>query len=180
MKALVLIDLQEGFRDPRWGRRNNPLLEEKVEDLVKFFRDKGLPILHVRHASTESGSSLRRELPGFAFFPCATPNGSEAVFTKSAHGAFIGTGFEEHLRRHGITEPCFAGLTADHCVSTSVRMAHDLGFVPIVVTDAVATFPRESAPGRWLGADAVQECALASLRGEFARTMSTEELRRSL
>lgn len=174
--CLILIDLQEGFRDPKWGPRNNPLLERNVAACLVAFRGAGLPVIHVRHDSREADSPLRNGCRGFAFIAEATPAPGEEIFTKSAHGAFVGTSLEARLRRWGLSAPVFAGLTADHCVSTSVRMASDLGFSPVLAEDATATFPRRAPDSRWLMANEVHEAALASLDGEFARVVPTAYL----
>jgi nicotinamidase-related amidase len=174
--ALILIDLQKGFCDPKWGNRGNPFLEENVRKCLLSARKAGLLIAHVRHDSRNPDSPLRSNAPGFAFLTFAIPESDEEVFTKHAHGAFVGTELEGFLRKRGITEPIFLGIAADHCVSTSVRMANDLGFDPFVVSDAIAAFPRRLPNGNWLSAEDTAAAALASLEGEFAKLISTHSL----
>ncbi len=178
--GLVLVDMQNGFSDPKWsvhGVRNNFILEKNVEALLEAFRRHGHLVAHVRHDSTEADSPLRNGSSGFNFFNCAMPAKGEEVFTKRAHSAFLGTGLERWLRWKNITRPVFAGLTTDHCVSTSVRVAHDLGFHPGVVSDATATFGRKTHFGNLAGADLVHELALASLDGEFGRVVTAAQLK---
>jgi nicotinamidase-related amidase len=176
--TLVLVDLQTGFLHPRWGARNNPALERNVAALLAAFRRSGHAVFHVRHDSLEPRSTLKRGRLGFAFLPEAAPLPGERVFTKQRHAAFVGTRLASALRGKG--RPVFAGLTADHCVSTSVRLAHDLGFRPLVAVDAVATFPRRAPCGKILPADLVQDAALGSLAGEFAELFTTKQLMRML
>jgi nicotinamidase-related amidase len=178
--CLILIDLQAGFGDPKWGERNNVLLERNVALTLAQFRERALPVVHVRHDSLESGSPLRAGGGGFEFLPEARPSHGERIFTKRRHGAFVGTGLERYLRWKGITEPVFAGLTTDHCVSTSMRMAHDLGFHPKVLSDATATFARSTPYGNVAGAQLVHDLALASLDKEFGDVVTVAQLKKAL
>ncbi len=174
--ALLLIDVQQGFDEGRWGPRNNPEAEKRIAELLAAWRAAGRPVLHVQHHSLEAGSPLRAELPGSAFKPEAQPRPGEPVFHKHVNSAFIGTHLEAHLRAHGIEELVLAGLTTDHCVSTTARMAGNLGFRVVVVEDATATFDRSGPDGQQLAADLVHKVALASLHGEFATVKSARQL----
>ena len=178
--ALVLIDVQRGFDDPRWGARNNPQAEQRIADLLAAWRKAGWPVVHVQHMSTEPESPLRPELPGNAFKPEAMPREGEPVFQKKVNSAFIGTDFEGYLRRAQISRLVVAGLTTDHCVSTTVRMAGNLGFDVVVVEDATATNDRTGPDGVRYPADQVHRLALASLHGEFARVRTAVEVLASM
>ncbi|WP_198038498.1 isochorismatase family protein [Photobacterium angustum] len=47
--ALIIIDVQKGFDDPYWGRRNNPEAESNITLLLSKWREKELPIVHIQH-----------------------------------------------------------------------------------------------------------------------------------
>lgn len=140
--ALLLIDVQQGLDEPVWGERNIPEAEHHIAELLAGWRSAGRPVLHVQHMSTGAASPLRPDRPGNAFKPEALPLAGEPVFRKTVNSAFIGTDLEAHLRGAGIGRLVIAGLTTDHCVSTTVRMAANLGFDVVVVDDATATFDR--------------------------------------
>lgn len=176
--ALLLIDVQQAFDEPGWGERNNPQAEQRIADLLAAWRRAGRPVLHVQHMSTEPSSPLRPGMPGNAFKPEAMPQAGEPVFRKTVNSAFIGTDLERRLREKDIQRLVIAGLTTDHCVSTTVRMAANLGFEVVVVEDATATFDRTGPDGAHHSAGQMHRLALASLHGEFADVCSTEEVLR--
>ena len=174
--ALLLIDIQQGLDEPRWGARNNPGAEQQVAALLAAWRKAKWPVIHVQHMSQEPASPLRPGSPGNAFKPQAMPRDGEPVFQKTVNSAFIGTDLEAHLRREGIHTLVIVGLTTDHCVSTTVRMAGNLGFDVVVVEDATATFERTGPDGVRYSADQMHRIALASLHGEFAQVQSADQV----
>jgi nicotinamidase-related amidase len=174
--ALLLIDVQQGLDDPRWGARNNPNAERQIGALLAAWRQAKWPVIHVQHMSQEPGSPLRADAPGNAFKPEAVPHDGEPVFQKTVNSAFIGTTLEAHLRREGIHALVIVGITTDHCVSTTSRMAGNLGFDVVVVEDATATFERTGPDGVQYSAEQMHRVALASLHGEFAQVQSAHDV----
>jgi nicotinamidase-related amidase len=175
-RALLVIDVQKGLDDPSWGNRNNPEAESNIALLLSQWRKHALPIIHIRHCSVAPNSPLRPELPGNAFKDEAQPLPGEKQFTKSVNSAFIGTELEKYLREQEISSLVIVGLTTDHCVSTSVRMAANLGFKVTLVSDATATFDRQGYDGVRYSADDIHRINLVSLNGEFCTVRSTEEV----
>lgn len=178
--ALILIDVQQGFDSSYWGERNNLDAESNMEKLLLLWRKKKMPVIHVKHNSTELASPLRSGHVGNNFKSEVEPIVGEHIEEKNVNSAFIGTGLEKYLRSHKIETVVIAGLTTDHCVSTTSRMAANLGFETLVAADATATFNRTALDGTNLDADQVHKFALASLNGEFATITNTTQLLKAL
>ncbi|MFD2261774.1 cysteine hydrolase family protein [Lacibacterium aquatile] len=174
--ALIPIDVQQGFDYPGWPRRNNPDMEANGQKLLAFWRGKGWPILHVRHDSVEPDSTLRPDHPGNGFRPGFAPQRYEPVIGKSVNSAFIGTDLDLRLRRLGIEKIVLFGISTDMCVSTTTRMAANLGYKVTLVGDACFCFDLKDETGETIPAEEIHRAHLATLRHEFATVMTTAEV----
>ena len=180
--ALVLIDIQKGFSDiPYWGGgRNNPDAETKASELLKLWRKEGLPIYHIKHCSTTPASPLRPTHPGNEFLDIVKPMPGEPVVEKNVNSAFIGTDLKDQLDRAHIKKLVIVGLTTDHCISTTTRMAGNLGYETYLVADATATFNKKGFDGKIYPAEVIHETALASLNEEFATVVTMDVIKKMI
>ena len=176
--ALILIDIQKGFEDiDYWGgHRNNPEAETNAAKLLSFWRQNNLPIFHIKHCSTDPYSKLAEGTAGNDFQELVRPNAGEQIIKKSVNSAFIGTDLKQRLDKFNIKKLIIVGLTTDHCVSTTTRMAGNYGYDTYIVSDATATFDKKGADGQIYSAEIIHETALASLHKEFATVIQAEEL----
>ncbi|KAH7410771.1 putative isochorismatase family hydrolase [Cadophora sp. MPI-SDFR-AT-0126] len=198
--AFILIDVQQGLTHPtHWGpSRSNPSFEQNAESLLINYRKllASIPssptspprhkIIHVQHSSTIANSPLHPSSPGFSFQPFAMPLASELVITKNVNSGFIGTNLEEVLREHFAGEPgklYLAGLTTDHCVNTTTRMAGNLKVADgkdgeagevVFVEDATAAW-KKGEGDEWFDAEVVHKVNSESLR-EFATIAKTRNI----
>lgn len=172
--ALLIIDVQQGFDDPSWGRRNNPQAESNIVRLLQTWRSRQWPIIHVQHQSRFTDSPLHPTNPGNALKVQVQPLPGEMLITKQVNSAFIGTSLESLLRQRQITTLVVTGLTTNHCVETTTRMAGNLGFLTYLVGDAAATFDRMGPDGRLYRAEDIHTISLTSIHGEFAQVVTTD------
>jgi nicotinamidase-related amidase len=174
--ALILIDVQMAFVEwERAGkRRNNPEAVDNIARLLDAFRRQGQAIFHIRHGSTEKESALRPERSGFQPISQAREQPGEPVLVKHVNSAFIGTDLEKRLRDAGHRKLVIAGITTNHCVETTTRMAGNLGFEAQLAADACYTFDRIGFDGRSESAEAIHAMTLSNLDGEFAAIVTTD------
>ena len=176
IKALILIDIQKGFDDPKWGARNNASAEAISARVLSHWRSQRWPVIHIRHDSSNADSPLHPDRDGHEFKEMTQPIVGETVIRKRVNSAFIGTNLEEELQRAKVDEVVFVGLTTPHCVSTSARMAGNLGYRAFVVSDATAAFEWRAHDGTVVSAEQMHFYALAALHGEFATVLTAREL----
>lgn len=172
--VLLVVDVQKGFDGYNDSlHRTTPDLETNIARLLEAWRRTRRPVIFVQHVSREKDSPLRPNQPGVEIKHEVQPREGEPVVQKSVNSAFIGTSLEEDLRRRGLGTLVVTGMQTNYCVSTTVRMAGNLGFETYVVSDATATFDNTGPDGRAWSAQLLHDVALADLHGEFATVVDT-------
>jgi len=72
------------------------------------------------------------------------PMRNDIVVNKNTWSLFVGTNVELLLRNAGIRTVVFTGIATEVGVETSARHAFALGFIPVIVRDAVSSYDREA------------------------------------
>lgn len=176
--ALILIDIQQGFAEEAFwgGNRNNKTAEDVCARILHVWRLNDMPIIHVQHSSQNPSSKLHKTHEGFAFDPRVKPMVGEKIIVKQVNSAFIGTDLQDYLDENNIQSLVIVGLTTDHCVSTTARMAGNLDYDVLVISDATATFDKVGVHGEHFSSELIHGTALASLHDEFATVISSTQL----
>ncbi|WP_223608856.1 cysteine hydrolase family protein [Chryseobacterium sp. OSA05B] len=176
--ALLLIDIQKGFLDEQYwgGNRNNKTAEKISGKILEKWRELNLPIFHIRHSSLNPDSKLHETHTGFEFNDYVLPKNNEPVITKNVNSAFIGTDLKEQLDQQDINSLVIIGITTNHCVSTTTRMAGNYAYETYVISDATATFDRVGIHGEKYDSELIHLTSLANLNEEFANVWSSEKL----
>jgi nicotinamidase-related amidase len=176
--ALLVVDVQKGFEHPTyWGEeRNNPNAEKQIALILEKWRSVNLPVVLVKHCSKNLASPLHQSNPGNDFMDFIAPRPEETILEKNVNSAFIGTPLEKLLKQKQINTLVITGLTTDHCISTTARMAANLDFETILVDDATATYNKKGAEGTNYSAQLMHDTAIASLKDEFATIIKTSDL----
>jgi nicotinamidase-related amidase len=154
--ALVVYDMQIGILQQLSGGQ---AVLEKVLAVLDAARSAGVRVIFMRHMSLPkrlSGAFQLRQMmvwqrktspddvhpwflrsnPGFELAPQLAVRDDEAVLDKITMSAFEGTPLPIALRDCGLTSFVIAGIATEIGIEPTVRHGSDLGFVPVVVTDA--------------------------------------------
>ena len=171
--ALIVYDMQVGILSQI---TDGAAVTANVGAVLRAARSAGVRVLFSRHLSLPKElmgvSQLRmamawqrvgsveevrpwflRDSPGFQLLPEMTPRESEAVFDKITMSAFEATPLDITLRDCGVNAFLIAGVATEVGIEPTVRHGADLGYIPIVVTDACGAGHADAA-----------ERALATLR----------------
>lgn len=163
--ALIIYDMQAGIVPQLPDGQE---IVARVVQVRQLARDAGLRVFYTRHMSLPnevSGvSQLRtamawqrltrvedvkppflRGSPAFEITPELTPSASEAIFDKLAMSAFVGTPLDMALRDCNINSFLIAGIALEVGIEPTVRHAMDLGYIPILVTDACGSRDKAAA-----------------------------------
>lgn len=174
--ALIVVDVQQGFDAPGQPPRDNPSAEQNVARLIAAWRERGEPVVFVRHASIEEGSPLSPGQPGFDFKAVVTGE-PDLLVTKSVHSAFYGEpDLKAWLDGAGLSAFAVCGIQTNACCETTARMGGDLGYDVTFVADAMHTFDAAGPDGAVIPAAELSRATQASLHGEFATVRRTDEL----
>jgi biuret amidohydrolase len=86
-----------------------------------------------------------RDTPGFQIVPELSPRPTEGVFDKLAMSAFEGTWLDFALRDCGINAFIVVGVATEIGIEPTARHGVDLGYIPVLVTDACGAGNEEAA-----------------------------------
>jgi nicotinamidase-related amidase len=174
--ALIVVDVQRGFDDPVWGPRNNPGSEANIATLIEAWRERGQPIVYVRHDSDEGeGSPFTPGQAGndFQDFLADEP---DLLVVKSVNSAFHGEpDLAEWLRGEGIERIVVCGIQTNMCCETTARVAANLHFDMTFVLDATHTYDLPDRNGGTITADELARVTATNLDPEFGRVVDTRE-----
>jgi nicotinamidase-related amidase len=175
--ALVVVDVQRGFDDPSWGRRNNPACDDNIAALVRHWTDQGRPVVLVRHDSTDPASPLHPDAPGNPLKPYVADVAPDLIVAKSVNSSFHGSpDLDAWLRENDVPGIVVCGITTNHCCETTARVGGNLGHDVLYALDATHTFDRTGPGGDVVTADELARVTAANLHGEFATVVSTQQL----
>jgi nicotinamidase-related amidase len=154
--ALLVYDMQIGILSQV---KNAEEITRRVLKVLTAARDAGVRVFFSRHLSlpkelmgmfqfrmamawqrTNSPEEVNpwflRDAPGFQITPELLPRPTEGVLDKLTMSAFEGTWLDFALRDCGINAFIIVGIATEIGIEPTARHGADLGYIPVVVTDA--------------------------------------------
>ena len=179
--ALVLVDIQNDyFPGGNMALDSMDAAAANAAKLLAGFRERGLPVFHVRHLSMRPGATFFVPgTPGAEVHASVRPAAGEPVVEKNFPNSFRGTSLLEQLRGANADGVVIAGAMSHMCIDATTRAAFDHGFKCTVAANACATRALEFE-GRTIPARDVHAAFMAALAVPYARIASTEEVWRAL
>ncbi len=162
--ALVVYDMQIGIMHQL---KDSAAITAKVAAVLEAARAAGMRVVFMRHMSLpnelagafqlrmakawqglKSASEVKpwflRDSAGFGIVPELAPRPSEAIFDKITMSAFEGTPLDIALRDCGIGAVVICGVATEIGIEPTVRHAADLGYIPVIITDACGAGDEEA------------------------------------
>jgi len=175
--ALLLIDLQNDyFPGGLMELVGSTPAAFRAAKALKLFRERGLPVFHVRHEALKADATFfLTGTEGAAIHDSVLPVDGESVIIKHYPNSFRETDLLERLRKAGVTRLAVAGMMTHMCLDAGVRAAVDLGFECAVLSDASATRDLEFG-GEVIAAAQVHGAFLAALGAAYAQVVAVDEL----
>jgi len=163
--ALLVYDMQVGILSQI---KNPEQITQQVIKVLSAARDAGLRVFFSRHVSLpkelmgmvqfrmamawqranspdQVNPWFLRDSPGFQIVPELSPLPSEGVFDKLTMSAFEGTWLDFALRDCGINAFIIVGVATEIGIEPTARHGADLGYIPVVVTDACGAGDEQAA-----------------------------------
>ena len=163
--ALLVYDMQVGILSQI---KNGGAVTRQVSKVLTVARAAGVRVFFSRHLSlpkelmgmfqfrmamtwqhVDSPQEVKpwflRDTPGFEIIPELSPLPADGVFDKLTMSAFEGTWLDFALRDCGINAFIIVGVATEIGIEPTARHGADLGYIPVLVTDACGSGNEEAA-----------------------------------
>jgi len=148
--ALVIIDMQNYFcsQNSIPFVPSAPAIIPKVNELVKAFNSKNLPIVYTKQYNLPENAGMMAkwwkytispESSDFDIFPELNTTNAY-ILDKTQYDAFYNSDLENYLKSKGVTQLVITGLLTHLCCESTARAAFVRGYQSFMVVDANVTY----------------------------------------
>ena len=178
--ALLLIDFQNDYfptyEGAKWALSGTEAAAQNGAALLAKFREKELPVIHVRHEfPSQDAPFFVPGSDGAKIHDSVAVLGGEPVVLKHQINSFKDTDLDNILKQRGIEKLIIVGAMSHMCIDAATRAANDLGYECHVAHDACATLDLEFN-GTTVPAQQVHSAYMAALGFGYCHVDTTENL----
>jgi len=176
---LIVLDVQDAIDQPVWADKNNPDYVKAIQKLLAHWREKGWPVLHVKHHEPTSTSTYHTHGLWSGIKAEVAPLDGELVIIKEKNCAFIDTELDVALKSLNADRFVLTGVVIHNSVDATIRAGNALGYQIYLPTDATTAVPVKAADGKSWDAQTVFDLTAAILGSEYAELTTTDQLMQS-
>ncbi|MBP6115060.1 MAG: isochorismatase family protein [Neisseriaceae bacterium] len=161
--ALLIIDVQEGFLNGPEAPYLKDQVLTNINLVIRQARMASVPIFFSQHTGPE-GSPVAADSAGWRLAAGLEWAEGDTLLQKNQASCFDGTELQARLIALGVDTVVLAGMNVQSGVDSTCRVAHEVGFKPVLVLDAHTCL--DTAAGR---AKHLIACYNETLTPAFAR-----------
>lgn len=141
MKALLVIDMQVGLFLPETPRFDAAGVVQRINTLIKRFRNQGNKIIFIQHDGTKE-NFLLHGTADWKILPTLHQAENDIHIEKTANDSFYKTDLEKTLKTNDINNLYITGCATDFCVNSTVQTALVKDYNMTIVKDCHTTCDR--------------------------------------
>jgi nicotinamidase-related amidase len=150
--------------------------------LLKTWRERHWPVLHVHHDDKDDDSPINAKYPEtFKPHAGAKPEGVEPVFVNHVGSPFVPTDLPEAIKvyeKKGKRKVVVIGMDGGQCINSTTRHGASLGYEMAVVADACASYGADNwRTGKPFTAEETHDIAMGTLTGFWKVTSTIDVLK---
>ena len=185
--ALLAIDVQKVYslNHSRLKVNNVESIVENINKIIRYFENKNLPIIYIRHLHDPDGSDAGRMYDfsgktgkiGFRKGSLETEYIDDLIIIKGApeiiknrYNSFFNTGLADLLNKLKINQVAIVGFMTNFCCESTARDAHDRDYYVDFIIDATGTPDLEK-----LNQEQIKLASAQTLSAGYANVLKTKE-----
>jgi nicotinamidase-related amidase len=178
--GLLIVDIQNDyFPGGKWELVGSEQAGQLAGGLLKFFRERKLPVFHVQHIGKPDSPFFVPGTPGVEIRSVVKPQPNEVLVQKNYPNAFRETTLLNQLKQQDIKQLVVVGMMTHMCVDAAARAATDFGFDCRIAQDACATRDLK-LNDKLVSAPEVHAAFLAALNGTYGNVMTADAIMKEL
>lgn len=175
--ALIIVDMLRDFTDPQglvFYPQNREVLP-RIKKVLEECRRHGLLVIFLKHCYRKDkyDKNLENMRPNCIEGTWGAEIDSmlevdeakDYVIKKRRYSGFVGTDLDMVLRENKIENVIIVGTKTNCCIRATVTDAYNLDYIPVVVSDCVAT-----------NDETVNQVHLTDIKKYLGRVVTSEEL----